>query len=251
MKKRWLNVLSIILGMNLFFLIFYIAFMPTTLNEKIYDKYIDKPSFQVYYQASSGGFDYSVTLPKSEVKRVLKLTLDYMVKKADSIDTTVTFSDGTETNFYTANELSHMKDCQVLFSKFRVFSLIILILTIILIGIVILLRNEFSHKIIKYFIIGIAINILLILVIGIYGLVDFENAFVIFHKILFSNDNWQFSYRSYMIQMLPSDAAFETLAYRIITVLLIYLTIFIGGLIGLYLYLKKKNNLKQKEGINS
>ena len=247
MKKKILNVTSIFLGINLFFIIFYLAFIPIALNPKNYNKYIDRDDFQIYYQMTSGVLDRSTTLDKKEIKRVLELTLDYMIKKADSIDTTVTFSNGVETNFYTTKELSHMKDCQVLFSKFRIFSLSILILTLLLIITIVFLRNEFSHKTIKYIIIGIGINILLILAIGIYGLIDFDNAFKIFHEILFSNDNWRFSYRSYMIQMLPADLAFEALAYHIIIVLLIYLAILISGLIVFYQYLKKRNYLEKSE----
>lgn len=240
MKKRILNIISIFLGINLFFIIFYLAFMPIALNSKNYNKYIDRDDFQIYYQNTPNSLDRSTTLDKNEIKRVLELTLDYMVKKVDSIDTTVTFSNGVETSFYTANELSHMKDCQILFSKFRIFSLLILIATLLLVLAIIILRKEFSYQTIKYIIIGIVINILLILIIGIYGLIDFTNAFKLFHEILFSNDNWRFSYRSYMIQMLPANLAFEALAYHIIVVLLIYLLILIGGLIILYLYFKKK-----------
>ncbi len=244
MRKRILNIFSTILGINLFILILYLAFMPNALNRKTYYKVFEQADFQIYYENASGKLDHNVTLPKTEIKRVLDLTLNYMVKKTDSLQTEVTFSDGTVTKFYDQNELNHMEDCQHLFTAFRLFCLIILIISIFLLTSIIILRTSFSYKTIKFFFIGLSITSGLILIIAVYGLIDFMGAFALFHKIFFPQGNWRFSYHSYMIQMLPSDAIFNKLAYQIIICFFIYIFILIGSLIGLYIYLKKKQKTK-------
>ena len=97
---------------------------------------------------------------------------------------------------------------------------------------------------IKYFFFGFAGIIALIAFVGIAVLIDFDAAFTAFHEIFFPQGNWQFSYRSYMIQMLPSDLVFESIAIKMISLFFIYILGAIAGLIIFKKFLERKESLK-------
>lgn len=241
MKKKLLNLLCTFFGICLFFLIFYVAFMPTALNRHIYYNIYDQEDFDVYYVSESGKVNFEITMNNDDIKKVLDKTLKYMVSEVDDLQTEVTFSNGEHQFFYTDDELSHMLDCQKLFTAFNIFSLIVLIVSLILIISIILLRKLFNHHTIKYFFIGLGISSLLVVAIAIYGLINFDQAFVLFHKIFFPQGNWTFSSYSYMIQMLPENQIFFNLAFSIIIWFFIYLLIVVSILVFLYRFLKKRS----------
>lgn len=239
MKRRILNLSCLLLGINTFLIILFLVFICCAFNRNTYYKYYENDSFQIYYVKENNKFDYDVTLSKNQIKKVLDTTLNYMVNKVETPQSEVTFSNDISINFYTEKEMSHLNDCQVLFHNFFSFLIILLVLSVFIIIIIYLLRKEFSEKTIKYFFIGVSINIVFILVIAIYCMIDFLNAFILFHKLIFKNDNYKFIYTSYMIQMLP-EKIFKNIAYNIFFYFLLIMGLICCLLIILYLYLKKK-----------
>lgn len=77
-------------------------------------------------------------------------------------------------------------------------------------------------------------------IIGLLASIDFDVAFVVFHKIFFRNDYWIFDYRTDpVIMILPQD--FFMHCFIMIVVLII------AGSIAIYLvYKKKESNILQK-----
>ena len=137
-----------------------------------------------------------------------------------------------------------MEDCQKLFVGGRNIAWTCFAITVLGIGFLILNRKNFDSKMIKYFFFGFAGIIALIAFVGIAVLIDFDAAFTAFHEIFFPQGNWQFSYRSYMIQMLPSDQVFESIAIKMISLFFIYILGAIAGLIIFKKFLERKESLK-------
>lgn len=241
--KKGINIVSIITAIAGFIFILYLAIMPTAMNRSFFYKIYERSDFNVY-QKDDYSLNKDVYLPKEEVKKALDHTLKYMLAEVESLQIQITFSDGSVENFYTASELSHMEDCQKLFVGGRNIAWSCFAIMILGIGYLTYIRKEIKSKHINNFFIGFGSIVAIVALIGIYAAIDFDNAFTIFHKIFFPQGNWSFYYNSYMIQMLPQDLVFQTIAYNMIIKFLIYMVVAIGGLIFLKKYLQRKESLK-------
>lgn len=84
--------------------------------------------------------------------------------------------------FFSAKEITHLKDVAEIFKFIRIICLISLVITILLSAYFIKKRKRIE----KFFLIGI----LSILIFGIVVLLTFEKSFILFHIISFDNDLW-------------------------------------------------------------
>ncbi|MBN2285956.1 MAG: TIGR01906 family membrane protein [Tissierellales bacterium] len=141
-------------------------------------------------------------LELEQLLRVSQQTLDYL---KDRTDTLVLYEeiDGEMIQVFEARELAHMEDVKRLFDIGFAIRNISLILLVLFGGwLFINHRRSFWHSMRT----GSIFFAALILVIGVYAWIDFDKAFVIFHKLLFTNDLWILDpTEDIMIQMLPID----------------------------------------------
>lgn len=247
MNRLTNKIVSVISAITGFIFILYLAIMPTAMNRNFFNKIYDNESFEIYQKDDGYGLNYKVTMNKEDIKKALDHTLKFMLAEVDDLQIMVTFSDGSVKEFYEPHEISHMVDCQKLFVGGRNIAWSCFAITALGIGFLILNRKNFDSKIIKYFFFGFIGIIALIGFVGIAVLIDFDAAFTKFHEIFFPQGNWQFSYRSYMIQMLPSDQVFESIAIKMISLFFIYIVVAIAGLIIFKKFLEKKESLKSFE----
>lgn len=241
--KKGINIVSIITAIAGFIFILYLAIMPTAMNRSFFNEIYDQNDFNIY-QKNDYGLNKNVYLPKEEVKRALDHTLKYMLAEVDDLQIQVTFCDGTIENFYTESELSHMEDCQKLFVGGRNIAWMCFAIMVLGIGYLIYSKNSFKSKHINNFFIGFVSIIAVVALVGIFAVIDFDTAFTIFHKIFFPQGNWSFYYTSYMIQMLPQNLVFQSIAYNMIVKFLIYMAVIIASLIVFKKYLQRKESLK-------
>lgn len=246
MNKLSNKIVSVITAITGFIFILYLAIMPTAMNRNFFNKIYDNESFNIY-QKSNYGLNEDITMNKEDIKKALDHTLKFMLAEVDDLQIMVSFSDGSTKEFYEPHEISHMEDCQKLFVGGRNIAWTCFAITVLGIGFLIINRKNFNSKMIKYFFFGFAGIIALIGFVGIAVLIDFDAAFTKFHEIFFPQGNWQFSYRSYMIQMLPSDLVFENIAIKMISNFFIYILIAIAGLIVFKKLLERKESLKSFE----
>ena len=173
-------------------------------------------AFSVRYAATSEswwerGFErYDATgrtgLSQDEVLRVAKETRDYLVNDEERLEVLV---DGVP--FYNEREILHMVDVKRLMA--RTFDAGWAALGLIIAFIAITAwrsRGRIRAALARSMLRACGVVVLLGVVLGIIGLVDFESAFRNFHLLFFTNDLWQLSSRDGLIQLFPQRFFFDT-----------------------------------------
>jgi integral membrane protein (TIGR01906 family) len=118
--------------------------------------------------------------------------------------------------------LEHFIEVKNIFTSFYILGAITLIL-----GIIIIIYKA-KIKDFSYLLVSAITAIVLPLLLGIYMVIDFERAFVIFHKLFFRNDYWMFDpVTDPVITILPEDF-FMHCAIMIIGIVLIFCAVFLG-----------------------
>jgi len=246
--NRTLNkITSIITAIAGFIFVLYLAIMPTAMNRNFFYEIYENEEFEIYQKDTGYGLDYDVTMNKEDIKKALDHTLKFMLAEVDDLQIMVSFSDGSTKEFYEKGEILHMEDCQKLFVGGRTIGWVCFTIMTLGIGLLIVNRKNFDSKLIKYFFFGFAGIVALIGFIGIAAAIDFDAAFIKFHEIFFPQGNWTFSYRSYMIQMLPQDQVFQSIVYHMVLYFFIYIVIIILGLIFFKKFLERRESLKSFE----
>ena len=117
------------------------------------------------------------------------------------------------TEYFNDKEVTHMKDVYDLYELARTIKFISAILTIL---IVLYYLSQTASKIMgKWLGLGLFVNHVLIIVVSILVIVDFQKYFTIFHEMFFSNDLWILDPKAdLLIQMLP-EAFFINIAKNI------------------------------------
>ena len=248
MNRLTNKIVSIITAITGFIFILYLAVMPTAMNREFFNEIYENEEFDIYKKNEVvSGLNYKITMNKEDIKKALDHTLKFMLAEVDDLQIIVSFSDGSTQEFYEPHEISHMIDCQKLFVGGR--NIAWTCFGIMTLGIIFLVinRKNFDSKMINYLFYGLAGIVALIGFVGLAAAIDFDAAFTKFHEIFFPQGNWQFSYRSYMIQMLPQDLVFQNIVYNMVICFFIYIAIVITGLIVYKKYLQRKESLKSFE----
>lgn len=131
------------------------------------------------------------------------------------------------------NGRDHFKEVKNIFSNIK--ALIIPFIIMILSGIFILKKFKFSNKYLKLSsMLLLGFPLLLVLIFSL----DFDWAFIIFHKFLFNNNKWLFNPRyDEIITILPED-------YFMHCALLVLSICIISGTVLMIIYNSKKNEFK-------
>lgn len=218
MKSLINKTLSLILALNLFILILFLALVPPALNTSFYhDQFVINNSYE-----------RANTTPQA-LNDLIDHTLDYTYGLIDNFQYTLTLVDGSTRLAFNQREIDHMLDVQNLFIGGRILTGISLLLFLLIGGYFLVSPKSFKReyfKIMRNTIVFILLTAALIL--G-FAALDFNTAFTIFHQIFFTNDLWILSSTDMLIIMLP-QALFFRLALRIFVGLIIYLSFIIGGL---------------------
>ena len=142
-------------------------------------------------------------ITQAELGQARDKMIDYISGKTNTLDI----------DFFTPLEKSHMKDARSVFIAVKTLSYILLIVGIAtLIALFIYLyikKSPYKKQKIKLLLKGITFGsgtfLVVLAIIGVVGLIDFNLPFIIFHKIFFPQGNWQFDSSSAMITMLPES----------------------------------------------
>lgn len=104
---------------------------------------------------------------------------------------------------FSENEILHMDDVFQLFDAGRTIRLVSIALMVLTLAYAIYKKD--SHRFLKAVLVASASLVLVIAIVAVLSLLNFDKAFVIFHEILFSNDLWLMDTSSdLMIQMMPT-----------------------------------------------
>jgi len=151
------------------------------------------------YEFGKNGTYASINMEKPELLRVSRHMIDYLFGKQSELNLEATVN-GEQRLFFDETDITHMKDVKDLFKLCR-FSLYISAIVLILSAIFLRKNLVFLLKCVKNA--TIAALCVLGMITG-SALINFEAAFVIFHKIFFRNDLWILDIdKSLLINILP------------------------------------------------
>ena len=217
------KVISILFAVSLFF--FIITF---SIGLPIYFRPFYYAHIEAYELVEESGFTYG------EIREAYDEVLDYLTIPGREF--------GAGVMRYSENGASHFADCKVLFD---LNATVLIISSLILIALFVLCKRGKieGFKLGKFssaFWSAVFIIILTIVLVVLVSL-DFNRAFVIFHKIFFpGKDNWIFSYRDdEIIRVLPQEFFMNCAILIVGSMLIISLAIIVKEIVVL-------NKSKQK-----
>ena len=182
--------------------------------------YSDFSVYQEEYEKYDVLSDLDMTM--DDVMYVTHEMMDYLRGNGDTLSV-ITTVEGREQEFFNEQDRLHMAEDRDLFIggvNIRLGACAAVVLCIVLV----LIRRADIKKIIpRSYWIALGITGVVVALIGIAAVVDFNAVFVQFHHIFFDNDLWIFDpAEDYMIRMLP-EGLFYDMVMRIGA-------IFVGGL---------------------
>lgn len=132
-----------------------------------------------------------------------------------------------------ASAISHFAEVKVIFNIIDIAGLVCLIYTVVMF--IIRHRNKCYRYLLYCSIAGVALPIIVL----VFSLIDFDTLFVLFHKIVFSNDDWLFNPATDpIITMLP-ESFFAQCA------IVIALTMIIGSVVTFIFYRRRIKALSE------
>lgn len=184
----------------------------------------DKNFYYNQYQKNN-----TIELIQTNQEELVKITnnlLDYLKDKNDDINIKY-IKNGIETNVYQDIEIIHMSDVKDLYKAVMTIRLITLIISII--GLLFFIIFKTSIK--KEFSITIMFVLIVLMLIGINCIIDFNSFWISFHKLFFTkNDYWLLDPRTCILVNLFTSNFFFSLCTKIciisaISIFVIYLLI--------------------------
>ena len=189
---------------------------------------------QTYFLLDDETARFVYDMTENDLVFVMKHVVRYCFYLEEDLNPTI---DGYQMQFFREDEIAHMKDVKKVFGVGLIIVGVSLVVFIVTLGLGIVKRKGYyqnCRKIPIYALIGVFI---VVLVVGVLAVLNFDKAFDIFHLILFSG-NWEFE-DGIMIKMI---------GYIFDDILPIILTIWLGLLallgVGVWLY-NKKLKIKQ------
>ena len=121
----------------------------------------------------------------------------YLNYRYDNLDFGVDETD--DTVIMEEIEISHMVDVKNLYTTLRIAAIISLLLAVSLSYIMFRVNKKELYKTLKNMYLG---PMFFVMFVGGYIIVDFNTAFTVFHKMLFTNDDWRIPY-NVLLPLLP------------------------------------------------
>lgn len=133
--------------------------------------------------------------------------------------------------------LQHFVEVKNIFNSFYIMGAITLVL-----GIIIILQKS-KNRDFSYLLVSSITAVVLPLLLGIYMCIDFDRAFVIFHKIFFNNDYWMFDPATDPVITILPDTFFLHCAVLIIVLVLLFSGIFLS----IYIWKRKHSGIRYRK----
>ncbi len=189
---RWIAGLAFVLAVPLFLIL---------------GNVLDVASDRQFYADEFVKYDVGrVTgLNREELATVADLFITYLSVPSARLDYEITVN-GTRRPLFNDKEIHHMEDVQKLFGLVRQARLVAgsILLILPLVGLWLAGGSAFLPRLGMLLTIGGILTVVLLGLAGLASLVDFTEAFVKFHEMAFSNDDWMLDPRTdYLIMLFP------------------------------------------------
>lgn len=144
-------------------------------------------------------------LPAEQYAPVAQMIAGYLSGKTDEFQYTFTREDGSENVCFNTVEQTHMADCRALFVLDRKVLLIALAVCCFSAAGLTALRTE-KRLALRGFLAGIGGIILMAAALLMWGLIDFDSLFVLFHRLSFTNNLWLLNPETdLLIRLMPTS----------------------------------------------
>lgn len=203
-------VLSVLAGICLMCALLFTSFQIVCYGDmSMYQKEYEKYGVLQYMPAGT-------TMSSEDgLMKVTEHMMKYLIGDKDTPDLQVQIkTDAGMIDFFNEREILHMKDVRDLFIKVMQFRYIA-----VMFAIFVLVYNRFGifrekkgflKATGKGLLIGTAIFFGIVLILAVIFMVDFNSAFITFHKVFFTNDYWLLDPRtSLLINILPEGFFFD------------------------------------------
>lgn len=134
---------------------------------------------------------------------VVRMITDYLQGKTDEFQYTFTYPDGIQIRCFNDREQAHMADCQSLFLLCRSI-LIAALITTALAALLLFLLKAGRQSLSRGMAGGFGLILILLIILLVWGTVDFNSLFLQFHYLSFSNQLWLMDPRQdLIIRLMP------------------------------------------------
>lgn len=111
-----------------------------------------------------------------------------------------------DAQFFNQKEISHMRDVKNIFFKLKLISIAAIFLLVIILGEMAWKKKINKNKLFKILVAILSGEVLIGAILAAIIFLNFEKSFVVFHQILFSNNNWLLNPATdNLIRMYPQD----------------------------------------------
>lgn len=191
MRKAVSVVLAILAAIALFFTVFLTCINAVALDESRYASYQQK-----YGIANEMG------VSQADLTAITHKLLLYCKGGSTSLDMQYPV-DGQMREIFDDREKAHMMDVQALFVKeIRARDILAASFVVLVLLLVLAARRKTLRELARGWVISVSVLGALLVAMGIYFAVDFDQAWTQFHLIFFTNDLWQLYDNEALIQML-------------------------------------------------
>ena len=153
--------------------------------------------FQKYRVSQSTG------LSEAELNKAGKALIDYFNSQDEYIHVTVV-KDGRSFELFNQEEQIHFKDVkQLVWLDYRVALITLIIVLAYALTVIFLRQGKYRRYLARSLIWGSGLSIFLILILGAASWLDFDQLFLQFHYLVFTNSYW--SAQGYMLLLFPGE----------------------------------------------
>ncbi len=170
------------------------------------------------------GFDkYNISqatgLDSQQLRSVAQRLIDYFDLRTDSTQVEVS-KGGVQFNLFNERELIHLEDVKNLIQRdYWVAKVVFLLMVICAVALIFGFKSGWREPV-KGLFWGSAITLGLMIVLGVWAVVGFEQFFILFHVISFTNQFWMLDpARDYLIRLFPEGFFYDAamLGYGLVT----------------------------------
>ncbi len=132
--------------------------------------------------------------------------LDKVTDQSDLTQLRSAFAGASESYCYSADSVSHLDDCNAVLVEAMptlVGSAIVSVVALVALGVMGGRRSR--HSMGAMLLVAGMTVVVCFVALGLWAVVDFNGLFTAFHKLFFSQGNWQFPYDSLLICALPTE----------------------------------------------
>lgn len=209
MKKTTVRWLSVLASVCLITAIICASFQLVAFSSAFYD-----------YQWEKRDAIKQLGTTPNDLERMKRAILGVLSGRRNDMELQAQI-DGVQTDVFTEEETLHMLDVQRLL-RFDAVLMYIMLAVFAALAVLIGVKNgrEGLKRLAGVYLITLLITAVLLGIIGLIASVNFDSAFTVFHKIVFTNDLWLMPEESVIIRLMPLGF-FTDAAYGVIRMLVL------------------------------